>query len=112
MTREMIAHEELVAREDLALNHELIPRINAVRASIRNQHALSAADATAVHDLLGDCAQTLVDALYQNQRNQMRKHIIEMTLNLMSIAPVPLAAEIEMMPLIPVANEAGSFVAA
>lgn len=115
MTTEMIAHEEFIAREDLILNSDLITRINAVRAALRANHALAAADAPAVHDLLGDCAQALADILYQNQRNQMREHIINMALNLMSIAPAPLAPvtdEVELMHPIPAAHATATFAAA
>ena len=73
MTKEQIAQEEMIAREDLLLGAELMNRINACRKRLRDHAAtLSPAELDEIYNILGQCTQELSKVAFERQQDQVR----------------------------------------
>jgi hypothetical protein len=94
MTKEQIAQEEFIAREDLLLGAELMNRINAIRQRLREKAgALTTADLDEIYELLGQCNQELSKVAYDRQQDQLR--MLEVIRTLQQMCPPEKFTEIE-----------------
>ena len=94
MTKEQIAQEELIAREDLLLGAELMNRINACRQKLREHgKSMSAAELEEVYTLLGQCTQELSKIAFERQQDQLR--MLEVVRLLQQMCPPEPFTEVE-----------------
>ncbi len=85
---EQINREENVSREDVLVSSALTTRINDARRALRTGQAPTNQE---LHDLLGDCALLLSDAVWANRENQVRKLIVGRVMSQFSFAEVPVS---------------------